>query len=136
MRHTSLDNNLESTPRTFHIIFQKVKLIFHQKVNRLALGARIGHDPQYVHFMLPIPCWYLESLKDNASYCGPNANPNQPNVSTNVSRWNMVGLGNILVRFALGMSILYCLFPSSPRCSEIQTQFLMEYGLKRRQNQS
>ena len=33
------------------------------------------------------------------------------NESPNASQWNMVMLGNITIRFALGMSISCCLFP-------------------------
>ena len=50
-------------------------------------------------------CVTHTNMQVSKSLCGPNANPNQPNVGSNANWWNMVAFTNICVGFPLGMSI-------------------------------
>ena len=93
----------------------RVKPIFHCNAKPLALGLRVGLDPQRDNFKLGIPtCWYLKSLADPTR--PPNANqqcpmpsnsalqePKMPNASSNVSRWNIGRVGFPVVRARIGL---------------------------------
>ena len=93
-----------------------LKLIFHCCAKPLALGPRVGLEPQYDDFELPIPtCWYLKALhtqcdptRVNNAQCEPIMPKREP--VEYGSRWvhkSWVCVGH--VHFMLFVSISFAL---------------------------
>ena len=103
-----------------------LKPVFHCDANPLALGPRVGLDPQHDDFFLPIStCWYLKMLKfalpptRNIKFALPLMQ------TPKASQWNIVcvgspGVGSRVghVHFVFFLSISFAL----------GSQFQVEYG--------
>ena len=93
--------------------------IFHCDAKPLALGPRVGLDPQCDDFALSVPtCWYLKTLK----FALP------PTLNANASQWNIGCVGSLTQSFCVAHFMLFIL---GFFCVGYPTQTLFPVDLKK-----